>query len=185
MIIVISGHGRCGKDTFAAILKEKFESEYTLVAYADDLKKRCMDDFNLTYGQVYGDLKEVLDDRYIKSDGTYWTPREILQYMGTEGYRKINNDFWVDIILEKIVTEDLHNVIICDARFPNEIEKPKKLGAIHVRILRENPDEIHGKTHASETALDGSKDVDYYINNNGSLSDLELAAKSLIRKLEN
>ena len=87
--------------------------------------------------------------------------------MGTEGYRHINNDFWVDTVLNKIQNEDLHNVIVTDARFPNEIDKPKKLGAIHVRILRDKSDEIHGTKHASETALDAYDNIDFIINNSG------------------
>jgi len=34
---------------------------YKTMAYADELKERVMQDFILTFNQVYGDLKEVQD----------------------------------------------------------------------------------------------------------------------------
>lgn len=184
MLIILSGKARCGKDTFAGILKNLLKRDYILIAYADELKKKCMEDFNLSYGQVYGNLKEVPDHRYIKDNGGYWTPREILQFIGTDCYRKISNDYWIDKVMSYIGAEELHNVIITDARFPNEISKPKELGAFHIRISRDNPDGIHGVTHLSETALDECDNIDFVVNNNKTIADLEIEAQRIIDEIK-
>lgn len=129
MLFVISGKARVGKDTFGKILKDALGGQYVTVAYADELKRKCMEDFNLSYDQLYGDLKEVQDKRYKKITRgdkiSYWSPREIMQFMGTDCYRNIDNNFWVKSLFKYLEKKRLHNVIITDARFPNEIEIPK------------------------------------------------------------
>jgi len=185
MLFVISGKARVGKDTFGVILKDALEGTYTIMAYADELKKKCMEDFDLSYEQLYGDFKEVPDKRYRKGPyfpdkKEYWTPREILQFMGTDCYRKIDNNFWVKSLIKRIKKDNLTNVIITDARFPNEIDIVKDLGAFHIRVLRDNTEEIHGKEHASEISLNNCTNIDFTVYNNKSIPDLYLEAKRII-----
>lgn len=184
MILVLSGHARVGKDTFSELLKKNFKDNYFTMAYADELKFRCAKDFELSKEQLWGDLKEVVDKRYPKKDGGYWTPREILQYMGTEAYRTIDNDYWVKQLFKYVDRNKLDNVIITDGRFPNEIKAVKERGGIHIRINRDGAQAAQGQTHASETSLDDGPDVDFYISNNGSISDLEIEAKKIIKEIE-
>ena len=185
MIFVLSGKARVGKDTFGVILRDALEGTYTIMAYADELKKKCMEDFDLSYEQLYGDFKEVPDKRYVKGPyfpdkKEYWTPREILQFMGTDCYRKIDNNFWVKALIKRIETERLQNVIITDARFPNEINIVKDRGAFHIRIMRNNTEEVHGKTHASETSLNECSNVDFIVHNNKDIPSLFLEAERVI-----
>lgn len=175
-LIILSGLARSGKNTFGEILSVVLEDEYTMVAYADALKKKCMEDFDLSYEQVHGSLKEIADVRYPKVSG-YWSPREIFQHIGTESYRKIDKDFWIKQLINRI--SGLENVIVTDGRFPGEIDAIKDIGGIHIRMTRDNRDYMANSSHVSETALDDFYSVDYLVDNNGSLEDLYNAALTI------
>lgn len=185
MLIVVSGHARSGKDTFAKILMDELKDGYITRAYADSLKERVMVDFNLSYEQVYGELKEIEDKRYTKKDGSYWTPREILQHIGTDAYRAVDDSFWVNDLFRYIETNNLNNVIITDGRFPGEIDAVYQRGGIHIRMKRNHGIFVNNTTHSSETALDNYEKCDYYIDNNGSIMDLYGMAKQVKELIKN
>lgn len=184
-LIVISGKARAGKDTLGEILKNNFEENYFTLAYADNLKRKVMDDFDLSIEQLYGNLKEVPDERYPKGDGTFWTPREIMQYLGTECYRKIEDGFWVRQLFDIVDRNKLNNVIITDARFPNEVNPVIERGGFHIRIQRDGAGSAQGKEHASEISLDKYENADYIIDNNGTIEDLTRVAKKIIKEIKN
>ena len=200
-LIVISGKAKSGKDTLGDILKAKFTESYYTMAYANELKRRCREDFNLTREQLFGDLKEVPDTRYPKKikwftvlTGTntdeipeqeYWTPREILQHMGTESYRAVDDGFWVKQLFKYINRNNLENVIITDGRFPDEINAVKDRGGVHIRIMREEEGAAQGQQHASEVSLDYFEDADYIVQNNGTITELEVIAETIIKEIEN
>ena len=138
MIIGISGHARSGKDTFAKILAKILQKQtglaYVLMAYANELKNKIQNDFDLSYDQLWGDEKEVYDLRYPKKRGQlpycagnrddgkglevleerqHWTAREIMQDYG-QFFRTIDYNFWVDYLFRIIKEKDYKNVIITD-----------------------------------------------------------------------
>ena len=153
-ILVLSGKARSGKNSFATFLQKHLKEDYHQVAYATYLKMMCREHFDLTHAQLYGDLKEVPDERYPRADGSCWTPREIMQHMGTEAFRTIDNQFWVKKLFGFIDRHNLKNIIITDARFGDEVEVPLSRGGIHVRIEREHDIFVNNTGHSSETALD-------------------------------
>jgi hypothetical protein len=161
------------------------DDEYFIMSYATELKMKVINDFNLSKEQVNGDLKEVEDKRYPKDNNSFWTPREILQHIGTQGYRAIDNNFWVRKLFERIERNKLKNVIITDGRFPNEIDAVLERKGIHIRVERPNKESIHGETHASETSLDEYTNIDYTVVNDGSLQDLRNKALYLKKEIEN
>jgi len=177
MLIVLSGKARSGKDTSATIiqkiLKNNFNIEYYTRAYADELKEMLMRDLDLTYEQVYGDLKEEPNLRYPKEDGTFWTPREFLQYFGTDVYRKIDPLFWVKK-LQKYVKDRGPNCIITDGRFVNEVDWVKNSGGIYLDIVKSVCGAKQGRRHSSETSLDNLQSDYTIMNNYDTKSDLEL-----------
>jgi len=180
-LIVISGKARAGKDTFADILKNTFDEKYVTLAYAGELKRKCMEDFDMSYDQFS-------DERYTKfSDSeniVYWTPREIMQFIGTNCYRAIDNNFWVKSLFKYIDKNNLKNVIITDARFPNEIFAPILRGGYHIRINKDYKNNINGENHVSETALDDFNQIDFTVNNNGSIADLYLEAEKIKKEIK-
>lgn len=184
MILILSGRAGSGKNTLANFLQKHLKEDYHQVAYATYLKKLCKEQFGLTNDQVYDQkLKEVPDERYPKEDGSFWTPREIMQHMGTEAFRAIDNLFWIKKMFSFVDRHKLKNIIITDARFEDEIEFAKERGGIHIRLETDRDVLVHGSNHSSETSLDDYS-ADYIVQNTGTLDDLEDMAKRIIKEIE-
>lgn len=188
ILIGCSGKARSGKDSVGEFLVEEL-SEYGVVkaAFADELKRQVAEHFDLSHAQLYGDLKEVEDERYIKPikyDGEnelqadYWTPREIMQAYG-QFMRTIDYNYWVKALFKQLAIKEIHSAVITDCRHPNEVDFVVNRGGYHVRTYREGADVIHNSNHISETALDNYKVVDFKVINNDSLEELKLKAREL------
>ena len=193
-MIGISGHAYSGKDTFSNYFIKLFSEIYSVVfeqlAFATCLKELCRDQFNLTYDQLWGDLKEAPDERYSRpSIGSitpteYWTPREIMQSVG-ELNRSIDTDYWVRLLDKKIKHFKYKNVIITDVRHINESEYIKSNGGLLIQICRDGK-VSNSKDHISEVGLDNVGD-DYFnlvVNNNGSLDDLYSVTKDIVKNID-
>jgi hypothetical protein len=159
----------------------------------------CKEHFELSDDQLWErgkNIREVPDKRFSKSLsdggfitvgvpadypqlGAYWTPREIMQELGSF-YRKINYNYWVYALDKEIKNKGYKDIIITDVRHVNECEYVKNNKGVLIKIERLYITEIHGMQHESETALD-DKPEDYFditINNNGTLEDLWEAAEN-------
>lgn len=205
-VVIISGKLRSGKDTIAKFMRDYFEEkELTLVHeyFAKRLKEGVIKDFamlkNVVNEQVdtiirknnldhSPSIKQALLD-FKWSDENYFdekTPitRALLQIYGTEIFReRVNNNHWVDLVIDAINESDEKYFVLTDARFENEIyrvfDKCKNAEIITLRMER---DMVRDKTqaeHPSETGLDDFIGWNYIIDNNGSLEELEAAAKSI------
>lgn len=188
MLIGICGRARSGKDTFAKMLGEAlFDAtgqRYVLMAYGNELKLRVQRDFDLSFDQLWGDDKELEDKRYPKKDGGFWSGREILQFMGTECFRAVDNNFWVKQLFDKIDEKEYENVIITDVRFPNEADPVVDKKGFVIKIVRSDRQSIHGTTHASETSMDNYERSEIIeIINDGDLNDLRVAANQLVKSI--
>jgi len=189
MIIGLVGKARAGKDTFAEYLSKifltDFDIEFLRLAFADELKCLCMEHFGLTYEQLWGNKKEVEDSRFVKSDGSFLTAREILQMVG-EFYRSIDNDFWVKKVAKTIGSGD-KNFIITDIRYVNEAKYIKSKHGILIKIIRNSAPEIHGANHISEVSVDFITDdvCDFIIYNDYDLKYLYRTAISTARLIVN
>lgn len=192
MIIGIIGKARSGKDTFAEYLAEeiynKIRKRFVLMAYAHELKLRVQRDFDLSYDQLWGDKKEEEDRRYKRnpymsdSNSDYWTPREIMQSYG-EFFRSIDVNFWVNNLFRVIEEKEYRNVIITDARHINEVVPISDSGGYIIKVDRtfgKDMNEVHGKEHISEVALDNYSSMDFVVSNNGSLDELRSSAKDVV-----
>lgn len=187
LILGIVGRARVGKDTFAEMLAEEFyqlsKQRFILMAYATELKKKVQRDFNLSYEQLWGNDKEIPDQRYTKPkkgpDDTlvYWTAREILQEYG-QFYRTIDGNFWVKHLFQTITEKEYDNVIVTDVRHPNEADPIKKLGGLVMKVssIRSSKPSIHGENHISETAMDDYR-CDMLILNDWGLKELREKAR--------
>ena len=148
--------------------------------FADPLKQMCINILGLSYTQCYGtnEQKNSLTElkwenipeyeslynnyQYIQecSKGTiiesmcpktgFMTGREVLQYVGTNIFRKMYNNVWVDATLRLIQEEQPELAIIADVRFPNEVEGIQKAGGKVIRLTRSPIEDSHN----SETELD-------------------------------
>lgn len=81
------------------------------------------------------------------------TAREVLQYVGTNIFRKMSGDVWADSCIRLINTEQSALAIITDCRFPNEVSSTQNAGGKVIRFTR-NPFVDDPDVHSSETALD-------------------------------
>lgn len=93
----------------------------------------------------------------------------LLQYVGTEIFRKKDPDVWVRVLLDTIQEQNPDVAIITDMRFPNEASAIRQQKGYTVRINRILPDgspwvsDDRDPNHQSETALDDYL-FDYTIN---------------------
>jgi len=199
MIVGISGKARSGKDTFAEMLAVEMNKgaypPFILMAFANELKMKCQEAFDLTWDQLWGDDKEVPDKRYIKQPKyqggvrsdvdelpePYWTAREIMQNFGAF-YRTIDSEFWIKNLFKVAEDKDYKNIIITDVRYRNEAEYIQRKGYV-IRVERENKDDVHNMQHPSEVELDDYKGFDYHVINNWGLKELEQAAKDVAKYL--
>jgi hypothetical protein len=105
----------------------------------------------------------------IKAKGVWDDPmtgRHILQVMGTDIFRTIYNDVWVDACIKNIKDDAPELAIVTDCRFPNEIEGIHAAGGKTIRFLRAPFAE--GDQHASETALDDYTGFSHVFDNRES-----------------
>jgi hypothetical protein len=150
-------------------------------SFADPLKAFCVDVLGLEPHQCYGtddqkneltqykwaDFESVLPPMHADLNGynlkDYMTGRQILQIVGTDMMRSINNDIWVNATINAILRDAPGIAIICDVRFPGEVIKIQDHGGKVMRLMRapfSGDDE-----HSSETALDDYEGFDALVDN--------------------
>ena len=161
VLIGIIGNKRVGKSTFSDYIVKKYN--FRTYAFADPIKDGAKIMFNLSEEQVNGDLKEVVDDRW------GFTPRQILQKLGTDCCRKtFGNDIWIKRMKIWYLKNIKDNIVISDIRFPNEAKAVTEMGGILVKII--NPRvEVSKDKHISEQLID-TIESDLIMHNNLSVS---------------
>mgnify|MGYP003638675972 FL=1 len=77
--------------------------------------------------------------------------REVLQYVGTDIFRKMNHKVWLDAFLSNVETEGSELALVSDVRFKNEIEGIQKQGGFVLGLTRD----IYKGTdsHSSESEI--------------------------------
>jgi len=157
-ILGIAGPAQIGKDTAADLIIKKYG--FVKASFADPIKEMLMKGLGLTFEQMYGKLKDVVDERY------KCTPRHLMQTLGTEWGRKIiDQNLWVRALEDKIAnSSDFY--VIPDVRFESEADFVRKYGVLlHIT----GKSKINSK-HVSESGI-YIHDSDAQIHNINSLSD--------------
>lgn len=148
--------------------------------FAYSLKEMARVVFGFDQEQLYGEQKFEVDP--------FWgfTPRWALQVGGTEAMRNVfGPDIWVKTVERRALADPETSVVICDLRFPNEVEAIHRMGGLAIRVDRPakllppatSPDE---DSHLSETALDNYHGWDGVILNNGTLESLEASVRAFV-----
>lgn len=170
-------------------------------SFAEYLKEIAIELFGLTYEQCYGtdddknsptdirwsDISFALPPRTVgelkrshKFD-EFLTGREFLENFGTKICREISDFCWTNKCLRDVKRDGVPLAIICDGRFPNEINRAVEFGAKSIRLTR-NP--FNSQT-APEVALDDwlPDQYDLYVDNrNMSLNEKNIfVLESLIK----
>jgi hypothetical protein len=191
-LVGLIGTKRVGKDTFAAVLVEKFG--YERVALADPLREAALGlnpivgTFPLTTDGGLQTREWRLADAI---DALGWElakdyipeVRRTLQRFGTESIRALDESFWVRTAFSRIdaLRKAGVPVVVTDVRYENEADAIRNARGQLVRITRELPSD--GDSHASENSLKHYSE-NLRIANNGSQKDFEYLAASLGRDLE-
>lgn len=167
-----------------------------IYSFADKLKRDvCINLLGLTEKQCYGsnDDKETLTHlkwedmpgnvkiEYNSDD--YWdypklvpdktgvmTAREVMQYVGTEIFRKMYSSVWVDALIRQIEQDNNDIAIIADLRFEDEARAIKKVGGKLWRFTRNK----FPSDHESETGLDNWDEWDFILYNEDMTLETQL-----------
>lgn len=157
--------------------REKYLDKFFKVySFADLLKNSvCIDILGLKESSVYGSDEEKnelthirwenmpgvfitdeeeqqgqsIDGRYFHKGGPM-SGREVMQYMGTEVFRKIMPRVWCDATIRRIYKDAPEIALITDVRFPDEAMCIVENDGSIVRLMRST----YNDNHYSECALD-------------------------------
>jgi hypothetical protein len=162
MILGIIGAAHSGKSTVANYLIEQFG--YSDYSFAGPLKDLCAKQFGWDRallddaspaGVAY---KEELTDLWLPTDNGYAqeqaTRRQVMQYLGTDVFRLMDPEHWVNIARRELVGIPTRpGIVFPDTRFRNEIALIHELGGLILRTIKQGGDTTAASGHASETEL--------------------------------
>ena len=168
-------------------LQESLNPYIKIYSLADPLKDICMNVLGLTYEQCYGSDEEKNKETHLQwgkmpefgeylyaleSVGSvkdvssmlirFMTAREVLQYMGTQVFRAIDSNVWINSLFNRIKIDQSELALVCDVRFINEVVGIQKAGGKVIELLTNTKS---NETHASETELDNFNSYDAIIHN--------------------
>lgn len=180
MIIAFSGKKGCGKSFFAKYLIEKHN--FIELSFASSLKKGIQEMFKLTNEDVNDPIKKEQ-----KIERFNITPREIMQWMGTDIMREefnkkfgYNGSIWVDNVkyeIEELRKNDKDvDIVISDVRFQNEIDMIHSYGGIVINLIG---GEV--KQYGEHKSENQELTFDYQFTNDKSLT----ITNSIYDKLDN
>ena len=172
IIIGFCGAKGHGKDTAAEVLLRKYD--FVKVSFADRLRKTvatalgCNEQFFLD-----PDKKEEIDPRTGKSR-RYW-----LQWIGTEGFRHLWDDVWIEAWKQDVARANHDRILVTDLRFPNEFSAISSMpNTITIRV--ENPRKpVNNDAHASELHY-RDFDVDFIIDNASTIEVLHHSVETIM-----
>lgn len=179
LLIGLSGRAGSGKDTTANLIVQEFMArgkQVKTLSFAGKLKEVVCDVFCID--------PVVFDDRTLKNAPMLAlggkSPREVAQFLGTEAFRAIRSEVWVDYAMkqaQRYMSQGI-SVIITDVRFLNEAQAIASYGGYIVCLKR---DSVEVYNHASETAIDDIKTrcANWILTNNGPMSELASDVKQL------
>lgn len=193
-IIALSGKKRVGKDTFADILISRYEFTKVAIAdplrnlcsrvfnlelnmfTADDkkdapMRRICVDFHDLDKIRKIVETEwgyEVDQDSRCRMEELHGTemdsPRDALRTIGNMLRTCVDQDIWINLTLARI-KELGGKIVITDARFENEREVFRTMGAVMVLIKRND----NGQTTEHEFDLGDDSEYDMVIENNETL----------------
>lgn len=203
VILSVCGFQGAGKDTFSDYLVRTHG--FVKFSFATATKDVIASIFGWERSLLEGDTQESREFR--ESVDSWWsdrlgipglTPRKMLQMIGTDLFRKnFNDNIWVYVLEKKIIrllnSNPETNIIISDARFPNEIAMIRKLGGKLINVQRNMPEWFQDyklgincmralELHPSETSWIRER-VDYVVlNKTNSLEQFEYTIKVFLEE---
>jgi hypothetical protein len=127
-IIAFSGRKQSGKSTAGDFVSSFVESNgipvsHKIYSFADPLKQDiCMNILGMTQTQCYGSDEDKNTMTDLQWAGEKLTARRAMEVIGTNIFRQIKTQVWVEATINKILRENMDLAIIVDCRFPNEVD---------------------------------------------------------------
>ena len=138
MIIAFAGRKQSGKTTSCEFIQSLLPNQETKIYnFADPLKQLCINILGLTEEQCYGtdENKNETVDCYWPGIDAQMTAREVLQYVGTDVFRRMQHHVWSSATIRLIEKEKPKLALIADCRFPNEVDAVKKAGGTNLILI--------------------------------------------------
>lgn len=183
MLIGLTGYAGAGKDTAAKILAERYG--FRRYSFADKLKSFVYELNPLIVARdpdnTLAQLRDAVDEYgwdFVKRE--YPLARHYLQKAGVWFRDNVHEDYWVDIVDEKMRREGYRDAVITDVRFPNEVNYVLRQDGSIIRIIRDGCGPLNG--HVSERAHELY--CDFVVRNDGSLDDLADSLDDVINQIE-
>lgn len=165
MIIGICGYKGSGKDSMGQILTTSFG--WDRMSFAEPIKELVHNTFGIDKAILSGNEGEREFRELPLPDWFNYSPRQLLQIIGTGFRDSLHPDIWVKILENKVKRHNNH-VVVTDVRFPNEVEMINNNGFC---VVVKRPG-YNGDDHISEHALDDHK-FKYVFNNDSSEETLQ------------
>ena len=136
-IVAFVGRAGSGKDYQSDLLVQK---GYKKMSFANALRKIAFKCFGITLEEgigIYDYLKAndcitlSLPEEDIKINF-----RQFLEFLGTQGIRAYDEDFWVNCLIKDIKEANVKKICISDLRFTNEFIKLKRFAEDNGYIFR-------------------------------------------------
>lgn len=167
----LAGLGRTGKDTVGNYLCGAHD--FHKYAFADPIKKAASEMFGLPLDLFYDD---GVRDR--EAVNTFWgySPRQMIQMLGTEGGRDLfRKDIWIkrgEIEWSNFCAKNSNKkgMVFTDVRFENEADMIRATGGNIIHVFRDNAGKVNN--HISESGIVVNENKDSIIYNNGTINDL-------------
>jgi hypothetical protein len=156
--------------------------------FADALKELCITMFDISHEQAYGSYKNSLtklkwenmpgvasstqiEDLSLSTEDLeklgiqshkpgFMTAREVLQFVGTDIFRRMYEPVWVNLLMNKIKEDSPLVAVIADCRFDNEARAVKEEGGILVYLTRRPSEDSHSSEDGFSTFTDFNKTID-------------------------
>lgn len=186
--IGITGRAQSGKDSVADALQQ--ELDYSIrYAMADPIKAAM---FGMLGLETLTERTNIMQSKEVDIPWLGQSPRALMQSIGVQLREDLDPNIWIkflskfcaDFVELEEVFEDNNSghplyVIIPDIRFNNEAEHIKTEGGIILHVVK--PDVSAVRSHVSEAGI-SNKYVDYVIDNDGTLQDLNEKVKQLVNE---
>lgn len=169
-LIGIAGRARSGKDTVANFIVAAIGGYR--YSFADPIRAMLVP-LGVDMSDPYWQARK---EEPIPALGV--SPRRMMQTLGTEwGRQLINPDMWL-IMAHQRLLQNGPGMVISDVRFDNEAAWIRKHGGRIIHVIR--PDTKAVEAHASEDGIE-IQDTDARLFNSGTLEELQLSARELLR----
>lgn len=151
--------------------------EISMIRIDHLLRTIARDGFEFDYEKTFTEIRNNFEGRNLTSI------RDILQTVGTDICRKyIKDEIWLKYIHDGVKNNN-SNIVITDARFKNERDFFKNLGATLILVKR--PGYESKSDHISENQLGEDSDYDVVITNDKTIYALQSSVNmwySLVKK---